>query len=216
MLPQQVLRLELRDFTRLGVHVLKDKEIRTALLAHLMNRSPRPARVVEELSVDDGNAIADVVACYRELHCYEIKGQTDNVRRVLAQSEFYSRSFPKLTLVTTENHLNWALRNMPEHWGVMLVKAQGERVIFRYVRKAKSNSLFCKRKALMMLWKAELATLASAHPQVTLKKSFTRADIAEQISQKFNREDALVGIQSAIVNRQSNSIYNKRDVCGGL
>lgn len=195
--------------------VLKDKEIRTALIAHLMNRSPRPARVVEELSIDNGNAIADVVACYRELHCYEIKGQTDNVSRVLAQSEFYSQSFPKLTLVTTENHLSWALSSMPEYWGIMLARTQGERVVFRYVRKAIINVRFCKHKALMMLWKTELTTIASAHPQLTLKKSFTRADIAEQISQKFSREDALGGIQSAIVGRASNIIYNKRDVGGG-
>ncbi len=195
--------------------MLKDKEIRMALIAHLMNRSPRPARVVEELSIDNGNAIADVVACYREMHCYEIKGQTDNVRRVLVQSEFYSQSFPKLTLVTTENHLSWALSNMPEHWGLMLVKTQGERVIFRYIRKAKANSMFCKRKALMMLWKTELTAIASAHLQVSLKKSFNRADIAEQISYKLSREDALAGIQRAIVARASNSIYNKRNMGGG-
>ncbi|MEW3927462.1 sce7726 family protein [Pseudomonas aeruginosa] len=74
-----------------------------------MKRSPKPARVLEELTIDNGNAIADVVACYREMHCYEIKGETDNVRRILSQSEFYSRSFPKLTLVTTENHVRWAM-----------------------------------------------------------------------------------------------------------
>lgn len=194
--------------------MLKDKEIRTALIAHLMNRSPRPARVVEELSIDNGNAIADVVACYRELHCYEIKGQTDNVRRVLAQSEFYSRSFPKLTLVTTENHLSWAINSLPEYWGLMLVKTQGERVIFKYIRKAITNFRFCKRKALMMLWKNELTAMASNHPKLILKKSLTRDDIAEQISNKFNREDALAGIQSAIVGRASNVIDNKGDVGG--
>lgn len=192
--------------------MLKDKEIRTALIAHLMNRAPRPARVVEELSIDNGNAIADVVACHRELHCYEIKGQTDNVRRVLAQSEFYSQSFPKLTLVTTENHLNWALINMPAHWGLMLVKIKNERIFFKHVRKSKSNSQFCKRKALMMLWKTELTTIASANPKITLKKSFTRADIADQISHKLNREEALAGINSAIVRRKSNSVYNKRNM----
>lgn len=196
--------------------MLKDKEIREALLTHLMRRSPRPVRVVEELSIDNGNAIADVVACYRELHCYEIKGQTDNVRRVLAQSEFYSRSFPKLTLVTTENHLSWALNNMPEHWGLIIAKAQCERVTLRHVRKAKANSMFCKRKALMMLWKAELTELANSHPKVILKKSFTREDIAEQISKNFNKEDALIGIQSAISNRELNCSYNKRDMSSGL
>jgi len=189
--------------------VLKDKEIRAALMAHLMNRSPRPARVVEELSIDNGNAIADVVACYREMHCYEIKGQTDNVRRVLTQSAFYSQSFPKLTLVTTENHLKWAVNNLPEHWGLMLVIMRGQRIVIRYVRKANANVHYCKRTALMMLWKAELAALASTHPRISLKKSFTREDIADQISSNFRKDDAMVGIQSAIVGRLSDAIYDK-------
>lgn len=104
--------------------MLRDKEIRTALVDHLMKRSPKPARVLEELTIDNGNAIADVVACYREMHCYEIKGETDNVRRLLSQSEYYSQSFPKLTLVTTENHLKWAATHAPEHWGLILAKEQ--------------------------------------------------------------------------------------------
>lgn len=181
--------------------MLRDKEIRTALVNHLMKRSPKPARVLEELTIDNGNAIADVVACYREMHCYEIKGQTDNVRRLLAQSEYYSQSFPKLTLVTTENHIKWAEAYAPLHWGLMLAKEQNNRVILSYVRKAGTNSNFCKQKALLMLWKAELTAIATAHPRVTLKKSFTRADIAEAISIGVTRDDALSGIQSAILSR---------------
>lgn len=194
--------------------MLKDKEIRIALISYLMNRFPRPVRVVEELLIDNGNAIADVVACYRELHCFEIKGQTDNVRRVLGQSEFYSQSFQKLTLVTTENHLSWAISNMPEHWGIMLAKTQGERVVFKCMRKVKTNSLFSKRKALMMLWKTELTTIARTHPQVILKKSFTRADLADHISFALNREEAMTDIQGAIVSRDLDSVYDKRDMSG--
>lgn len=192
--------------------MLKDQEIRLALIEHLMKRSPKPARIVEELTIDNGNAIADVVACYRELHCYEIKGQTDNIRRILTQSEFYSQSFPKLTLVTTENHISWSERNIPKHWGLMLAKVQGGKVILKHIRKATTNHSFSKRKALMMLWKAELTAMANAHPQVIIKKSFTREDIAEQISEKLNRGDALTGIQSAIVGRASNSIYDKSNM----
>ena len=114
--------------------MLRDKEIRTALVDHLMKRSPKPARVLEELTIDNGNAIADVVACYREMHCYEIKGETDNVRRILSQSEFYSRSFPKLTLVTTENHVRWAMEKIPADWGIMLATPRKHRTMLRYVR----------------------------------------------------------------------------------
>ncbi|KAA0982166.1 hypothetical protein B0E42_10325 [Pseudomonas sp. A25(2017)] len=192
--------------------MLRDKEIRYALVDHLIRRSPKPARVLEELTIDNGNAIADVVACYREMHCYEIKGQTDNVRRLLAQSEFYSQSFPKLTLVTTENHMKWAAAHAPEHWGLMLAKMQRDRVVLSYIRKAGTNPSFCKQKALLMLWKAELTAIANAHPQVLVKKSFTRADIATAISMRVTKEDALSGIQSAIVSRTLNVVHDERDV----
>lgn len=189
--------------------MLKDKEIRRALIPHLMGRSPSPAQIVEELSVDNGNAIADVVACYREMHCFEIKGQTDNVRRVLTQSEFYSKSFPKLTLVTTENHLPWAIKNLPEYWGILLAEIKNECVSFKYIRKVKFNSFFCKQAALMMLWKTELETMAHTNSNIYLKKSFTRADIANEISVKLSKSEALTGLQAAIKKRSSNTIYNK-------
>lgn len=197
-----------------NVVVLKDKEIRVALVAHLASRSPEPIRIVEELSVDNGNAIADVVTCHQELHCYEIKGQTDKVRRVLIQSEFYSQSFPKLTLVTTENHLSWALDAMPDYWGILLVKFRAGRVVFRYVRKAKASSTLCKRKALLTLWKPELVDLAKSHSQIPLKKSYTRADMAEQISCNLSQKETLAGICSAIVSRALNRIYDESDMRG--
>lgn len=195
--------------------MLRDKEIRTALVDHLMKRSPKPARVLEELTIDNGNAIADVVACYREMHCYEIKGETDNVRRILSQSAFYSRSFPKLTLVTTDNHIRWVMDNIPSYWGVILATPGKDRTILRYVRKASTNPMFSKKDALLMLWKAELTAIATAHPGVLFKKSFNRDDIAEQISYQLSRDDALAGIQGALIERRSNVVNHESDVSGG-
>lgn len=195
--------------------MLRDKEIRTALVDHLMKRSPKPARVLEELTIDNGNAIADVVACYREMHCYEIKGETDNVRRILSQSEFYSRSFPKLTLVTTENHVRWAMDKIPSYWGIILATSGKDRTILRYVRKAGTNPMFSKKDALLMLWKAELTAIATSHPKVIFKKSFNRDDIAEQISYQLSRDDALAGIQGALIERRSNVVNHEGDVSGG-
>ncbi|MGP4958962.1 sce7726 family protein [Pseudomonas helleri] len=194
--------------------MLRDKEIRTALVDHLMKRSPKPARVLEELTIDNGNAIADVVACYREMHCYEIKGETDNVRRILSQSEFYSRSFPKLTLVTTENHVRWAMEKIPAYWGIILATPSKERTMLRYVRKAGTNPMFSKRDALLMLWKAELTAIATAHPEVVFKKSFNRDAIAEHISYQLSRDDALAGIQGALIERRSNIVNYESDVSG--
>lgn len=192
--------------------MLRDKEIRTALVDHLMRRSPKPARIIEELTIDNGNAIADVVACYREMHCYEIKGETDNVRRILYQSEYYSRSFPKLTLVTTDNHMRWAMEKIPSYWGIIVAVPGRGRTVLRYVRRAGSNPMFSKKDALLMLWKAELTAIAAAHPKVIFKKSFNRDAIAENISFQLSRDDALARIQGALVERRSNTLNNECDV----
>jgi hypothetical protein len=180
--------------------MLKDAEIRNALVQHLNSRSPRPSRILQELHVHNGNAIADVVAFYKQMHCFEIKGETDSIQRILKQAEVYSHSFPKLTLVLTTKHVRWALRNLPEYWGILVAQDQGDRVIFRYERKASNNPNFVTDKALMMLWRQELLDV-SEKMGVIQKKSGNRNDFAKTLGSTINKSDALAQIQGAILNR---------------
>jgi hypothetical protein len=180
--------------------MLKDAEIRNALVQHLNSRSPRPTRILQELHVHNGNAIADVVAFYKQMHCYEIKGETDSIQRIIKQAEVYSHSFPKLTLVLTTKHVRWALRNLPEYWGIMVAIELGDRVAFKYERKASNNPDFVTDKALMMLWRQELLDV-SEKMGVVLKKSGNRNDFAKTLGSFVNKNDALAQIQSAILNR---------------
>ena len=89
---------------------LNDKEIRPNFINFLNTCSNKPNKVIEELPVSYGSAIADVVGIYNTLHCYEIKGETDTVQRIQKQGEFYNKSFQLITLVTTANHLEYALK----------------------------------------------------------------------------------------------------------
>lgn len=185
--------------------MLKDAEIRNALVQHLNTRSPRPTHVLQELHVHNGNAIADVVAFYKQMHCYEIKGETDSIQRILKQAEVFSHSFPKLTLVLTTKHVRWALRNLPEYWGILVAQDKGGRVIFRYERKASNNPDFVTNKALMMLWRQELLDV-SEKMGVIQKKSGNRSDFAINLGSIVNKSDALAQIQSAILNRTNASL----------
>lgn len=63
--------------------VLNDKELREALKDWLFRKSMKPKKIIEELSVNNGLAIADVVAIYKDLHCFEIKGDNDKIERAL-------------------------------------------------------------------------------------------------------------------------------------
>jgi hypothetical protein len=181
--------------------ILRDLEIRTALRRHLLNRSPRPFRIFEELGIHNGNAVADIVAVYKDMHCFEIKGVTDNIRRIPRQAAYYNEAFPKITLVVTQNHIPWCEKNLPPFWGVMLACCNSELVTFKYVRAARRNPTFNKQKALMMLWRDELAYIASTVPDLVTKRSHTREEIAIQLSNVLKKDGALTSIKDALIKR---------------
>jgi len=184
--------------------MLKDAEIRNALIRHLNCRACKPNHILEELHVHNGNAIADVVAFYKKMHCYEIKGETDSIHRIIKQAKVFSHSFPKLTLVLTAKHTRWALQNLPNYWGIMVAVDESNRVSFRYERKASNNPEFKTNKALMMLWRQELLDV-SEQMGVFQKKSGNRQDFAEVLGATVNKADALEQIQNAILRRTSAS-----------
>jgi len=136
---------------------LTDKEIRQALLVHLGRRAIPPRATLEEVHVCNGNAIADVVAVYKTMHCYEIKGETDSINRILHQSQFYDQAFPLITLVTTANHLKRAEMIAPKHWGIVIANpTRDDSVVFKHVRGATRNPSYLPEVALLSLWRSEL------------------------------------------------------------
>lgn len=160
---------------------LTDKEIRQALLVHLRRRGKPPLATLEEVHVCNGNAIADVVAVYKTMHCYEIKGETDSINRIVRQSQFYDQAFPLITLVTTANHIKRSEVIVPKHWGIMLVSsASNDLVTFRHVRGATRNPLYLPEVALLSLWRSELISFPN-FSSTSLEK-MNRQRIAELIA----------------------------------
>lgn len=137
---------------------LNDARIREALLRKLAKQKARPRAVLEELHVHNGRAIADVVTLHSEAHCYEIKGATDRIERIVAQGCYYNSAFRRITLVTTECNLARARKLAPRFWGIIVAVDDGE-VRFRHVRAAKLNPKFEKQSAAMTLWKSEMLEL---------------------------------------------------------
>lgn len=184
--------------------------IRCALLRFLKSKKPEPRLLVEELNVHNGNAIIDVVAFYESIHGFEIKGETDKVSRVLKQSAYYNVVMPKLTLVTTENHLTWADRNLPYFWGIILVMENSDGPKLKYHRRAKANPEFSKEKSLLTLWKNELLNEAFHPSGVKVNKSDTRSMIAKKISKFLTKKQVIEMLSYSILKRKSlQAIDNK-------
>lgn len=180
---------------------LDDKIIRENLINKLMNQSAKPKAIVEELRVHNGNAIADVVGLYNEAHCFEIKSDLDKIQRVREQSKFYNPSFPKISLVTTEKHLLKAQQICPPFWGILLAKENGDELTVRNVRKAKKNPEFCKKTALLALWKIEMLNF----PTLAAKKYKydNRENLIEILAANLGKESISRGISDAVAKRSN-------------
>lgn len=170
--------------------MLNDENIRSHLIRHLSRMACRPKAILQEVRVHHGNAIADVVTIHENPHCYEIKGSTDNIYRVLKQSSYYELAFKKMTLVTTENYASSAMRIMPAHWGIIIAKLDDNIIRFSYIRGAKLNINFDKKIALHTLWKSELLDSVEAK-SVKGAKNLNREQLTNLIASSFS-ESALL------------------------
>jgi len=182
--------------------ILNDSEIRGALIHKLENQSIKPKAVIEELRVHNGNAIADVVALYNEAHCYEIKGCNDKIERVLVQGNFYNSSFRKITLVTTENHLQKAADITPHYWGIMLASHTKGCLQLKYIRGARNNPEFNKELALLTLWKSEMLSILEESKHKRKPRDF----LAQLISNTKKKAELSSNICDLLLDRHHSSV----------
>jgi len=188
--------------------VLNDKELRTALKDWLFRKSIKPKKIIEELSVNNGLAIADVVAIYKDLHCFEIKGDNDKIKRALKQGVSYDLSFRKITLLTTEKHKLKALSLAPSHWGILIARIDKGKIKLTYARKTKANAGFNPMVALSTLWKSEMLEILTKENISILNKDKNRHTISLRITGQLDKLSVSSEISDQLLHR-SRIIYDK-------
>lgn len=169
--------------------ILNDKNIREAFISKLNRMNPKPSKIIEELSVANGCAIADIVSVNKILHCYEIKGESDKVERAIKQARYYDLAFNKVTIITTTNHLKKAFNLVPIHWGIIetIYSEKEERIKFRHHRKAANNLYMDKFVAMQTLWKSEMLNVSELLGMSFLSKEKNRDFIANKISNENSK-----------------------------
>ena len=165
--------------------VLLDKEIRIAFENH-WTRKHSQGQLMHELRVGNGHAIADLVYAGNSLHCFEIKSDSDNVRRALVQSTVYDKSFPRISLITTSKHLSTAFEILPSYWGIITVDFEDIYKI-RYKRPANLSPLFEIEKTLEILWKVELLELLNDFPEIGNSVKLNRSELILSLKKMCNK-----------------------------
>ena len=181
--------------------VMNDAEIRLALINWLKQKKIPPQKILNEITISDGLARPDLIAIYSYSHCYEIKGDNDQIQRIVKQFIHYQSSFKKNTLVTTQKHLKKALKLLPDFWGIIVAIIENETIKFKYVRKSSHNPFYRKDVASKIHWKTEMQQLLE-NKDISFRSNSTRNDLIDLINTSYTSYELDQSICLSLLNRK--------------
>ena len=138
---------------------MKDADVRPPLMRLLEETYPE-ARVLPELGLEYGLVRVDVAALSPAcLHGFEVKADSDTLRRLPTQAACYSAVLDRCTLVAGARHLERGQALVPGWWGLVLARPGPDGVTLEEVRPAANNPSPNAGATLRLLWRAELLAL---------------------------------------------------------
>lgn len=141
--------------------------IKAALINNYAHINSKSFVVCNELTVSEEPKIVDLVFCKENLsYAYEIKAWNDDLRRLPAQIEAYSKLFDYIYVATTSNHLD-QLQIIPDFIGIVIYSPATKKI--SYKRRAKKNHLIDTNELLMSI---PISYIRSNSPY----PKYTRAD----------------------------------------
>jgi hypothetical protein len=182
-------------------HKVSEKEIRSTLLGTL--RQECRGLVAEEVKLEGGTCIADVIAAGEHLAGYEIKSDFDRFdARLARQVQAYQRAFSRVYLVCGTKHLEEAHVFLPPWWGILVacrgstgVELQCERVATSHDKLDRYSvaSLLSKESGIDLLRSRHLACQrAASHSSIwqQVSRSLQLPDIERAVSESFSHPPA--------------------------
>jgi hypothetical protein len=150
--------------------MMREHDVRQALYESEIRRllaNDSQSMVIDELGVMEGKYRIDVAVIGEQLHGYEIKSASDNLERLPAQQESYSKIFDRMTLVADERHVAEALKIIPPWWGLIAVSMRDGKPYLNEIWPSRLNLTVDPHFLSQLLWREEalkiLSDLGLAH-----------------------------------------------------
>lgn len=146
---------------------VRESDVRAAIAERVMT-SDGTMRIVHELALCQAAARIDVAVVEpARMVGWEIKTETDGLRRLPRQEAVYSRIFDRVWLAAHAKHLPAALDLVPDWWGVQRVEQRSTGCHLIQVRPSRLNRSIDLRALTCLLWRDEvldeLDSLGLAH-----------------------------------------------------
>jgi len=164
--------------------MMNDKLIRQQLKSKMLAKyvADPQSRIVDELGLRHGAGRVDVAVINGLIHGYEIKGETDTLRRLCTQIETYNSVLDRVTLVVAENHFERAMDAIPNWWGVIKATKNEKRGLsLKLFRKERRNPSLVPLAIARLLWREEALEALSNIGITKGLKSKNRATIYKRL-----------------------------------
>lgn len=138
---------------------MRDRDLRELVLNELYQKyqGDEDTRIVNEMGIENGASRVDVAVINGILHGYELKSESDNLKRLPRQVEYYNRLFERMTIVVDTKYINDVKNIVPSWWGIVTIKKNKNGL--RQIRKGRKVSYQNEETLLNLLWKEDLNTL---------------------------------------------------------
>lgn len=158
------------------------------MIDHLIHDQNSGDVLLNEVPFANYKRRADLVHVNGLLHAYEIKSSFDNLIRLVDQIPDYEKTFDKVTLVTTREHLPNVRKILPKKIGIALV----DKNKIQLIRQAKEIKRLDKYYLSCFLPKRDLITEienAGFEKLIKISSKTNSYEIRELISNTLNTQD---------------------------
>lgn len=197
----------------------RDIDIRIKLHESLRKefREDTTTIIVDELPLCLGDARVDIAVVNGSIHGYEIKSESDTLKRLPQQVHFYSKIFDYVTLVCDEGYRDKLENMIPKWWGIRFATKESNGVIsFVDERPASENDSVDLLSLLQLLWRNELLILLDKYDLGKGVRSKRKWEICEKLAQNIQPIELKRSVRECLKGREDWRTDSLQRLCDDL
>lgn len=184
--------------------VKHDIDVRNLVLSELnsLYSDRNDTKIINEMGLIHGKSRIDIAVINETLHGYELKSESDSLRRLGRQVEYYSKIFERMTLIIDRKFLEPANTLIPKWWGISVLNSDYSKTV--QIRKGRKIKTRDYNSLLAILWKKELDGLVDYLDYPKKYKKYRKDDLYRLILKDKRRDYIKIYIYRALKNRNYN------------
>lgn len=184
---------------------MKEEQVREALHTYLRDNLKDKyfsSLIVDELGVLEGTFRVDMAVIHKEeLHGFEIKSASDNLKRLPSQQENYCKVFDRMTLVCDQKHVAEALAIVPKWWGLICVSERDDKPFLNEIWPSRTNFEVDAYSMCQLLWREEAFSVLKEHGMHYGFRKGSRKKMWKQIATSLNTSEIRKAIRLKLASR---------------